>query len=272
MLQEIAMDIIRAALREVIPAKRSESSCGFTLIELLVVVAIIALLVAILIPALEQARDQAKSSVCAHSVRQIGLSFFTYTNDYQGYLPYGFVDYAVTDTFEWERALAPYLSFVDPGGPGWGPPENKEYWADTRFGDKLICPASMDYPGTIYGCNYGTVFPFSGYKAAPPGHSMHYPRAGIKLMEISTSTFLITDGDIRIYSPYNWAFDYDADGDGLDDTATVLHASIDYNCGFPTVHMNGANYLFASGSASWVSMKDWERNDGNIWGDPITLK
>ena len=261
------MDSKRAAVREVIPAKRSKSSCGFTLIELLVVVAIIALLVAILIPALEQARDQAKSSVCAHSVRQVGLSFFTYTNDYQGYLPYGWVDPNVTDMFEWERALSPYLAFVSPGDPSWGAPEYKEYWADTRFGDNLICPASMDYQGTIYACNYGIVFPFSGYKLAPG-----FPRPGVKLMEISTSTFLLTDGDIRVYSPYGWAFDDDRSGNDVFDTATVLHASIPYNCGFPTVHMNGANYLFASGSASWVSMEDWEQNDGNIWGDPTTLK
>ena len=60
---------------------------GFTLIELLVVVAIIALLVAILVPAVGRAREEARLAVCASSLKQYGLSWFLYAQDYNGAIP-----------------------------------------------------------------------------------------------------------------------------------------------------------------------------------------
>ncbi|MDW8343731.1 MAG: prepilin-type N-terminal cleavage/methylation domain-containing protein [Verrucomicrobiae bacterium] len=66
-------------------AKRAEEK-AFTLIELLLVVAIIALLAAILLPALNTARERARSIACASSLRQIGLAFQLYPDDYNGYV------------------------------------------------------------------------------------------------------------------------------------------------------------------------------------------
>lgn len=60
---------------------------AFTLIELLVVVAIIAVLMAILLPALSSAREQAKAVKCLSNLKQIGNVVFTYTNEYDGYIP-----------------------------------------------------------------------------------------------------------------------------------------------------------------------------------------
>lgn len=58
---------------------------GFTLIELLVVISIIALLVAILLPALKAAREAARVSVCLSNLRQIGIGYHMYANDFDGY-------------------------------------------------------------------------------------------------------------------------------------------------------------------------------------------
>lgn len=60
---------------------------GFTLIELLVVIAIIAILAAILFPVFAQAREKARQTVCTSNVKEIGLAWLMYVQDYDETFP-----------------------------------------------------------------------------------------------------------------------------------------------------------------------------------------
>jgi len=80
---------------------------GFTLIELLVVIAIIAILAAILFPVFERARAKANSASCQSQLKQIGLAFLMYAQDYDELLPEG--------EGLFRRAEFPYLPAWDIG-------------------------------------------------------------------------------------------------------------------------------------------------------------
>jgi prepilin-type N-terminal cleavage/methylation domain-containing protein/prepilin-type processing-associated H-X9-DG protein len=86
---------------------------GFTLIELLVVIAIIAILAAILFPVFARAREKARQSSCQSNLKQIGIAWAMYAQDYDERYPRGsgYVAAAtVTSTYgEWYITLEPYI-------------------------------------------------------------------------------------------------------------------------------------------------------------------
>jgi prepilin-type N-terminal cleavage/methylation domain-containing protein/prepilin-type processing-associated H-X9-DG protein len=60
---------------------------GFTLIELLVVIAIIAILASILFPVYSRARAKARQAKCLSNLKQLGLAFKMYIDDFDECIP-----------------------------------------------------------------------------------------------------------------------------------------------------------------------------------------
>ncbi len=140
--------------------KRDRSAAAFTLIELLVVIAIIAILAAILFPVFAKAREKARQSSCASNVKQMGLAFLQYAQDYDETLPgvrFGTGSYPQdvwpdpTNHGGWTRvffvAVAPYIKSVQiyecPSDAGSG-----HRWYDALG-------MSYGYNEYLYNSNYG---------------------------------------------------------------------------------------------------------------------
>lgn len=87
-------------------AKDSRRIRAFTLIELLVVIAIIMLLLGLLLPSVQRVREAANRMACGSNLRQIGIAFHHYANDYNAHFPPSrLADRRAT----WAVLLMPYL-------------------------------------------------------------------------------------------------------------------------------------------------------------------
>lgn len=127
--------------------QRRKTPVGFTLIELLVVIAIIAILAAILFPVFAQAREQARAISCLSNMKQLGLGFKMYAQDYDESFPMG--TYPGPRNWEVNLDVDPYpptsQCLDDGAAAGWP----GAAWKGFNPGD-----GGPDYTGCAYGFEF----------------------------------------------------------------------------------------------------------------------
>ena len=135
---------------------------GFTLVELLVVITIISILIALLLPALAAARQAALGVACESNLRQFGIVFSVYENDYQGSM--------VAPDYVGGITWLGMLDQVEPGGGAGSWPENANWntyphsYAVEYGLDKIwLCPAVVALEGATTAAGDLNIFDGHGY-------------------------------------------------------------------------------------------------------------
>ncbi|HEY3331542.1 MAG TPA: DUF1559 domain-containing protein [Capsulimonadaceae bacterium] len=226
-------------------SRKHATSLGFTLIELLVVIAIIAILAAILFPVFAKAREKARQTSCASNLKQMGIAFTQYSQDYDERFPSGVmtsgttgVDYcATTSGLGWAGQVYPYVKSVD----------------------VFACPDdTTKAPAISYSMNIdvaiGTLDPTGGHCGA--GKVANWGTGGaISKMVAPASTVLLVEATGITQDPSIYGELKSSDTDGVDyigpyglGSAKLDTGQLPTNLGVPFRdkegrHTGGANYL-----------------------------
>ncbi len=228
-----------------------QTSSGFTLIELLVVIAIIAILAAILFPVFATAREKARQATCASNLKQLGLAFIQYEQDYDEYFPVGTPSQIAGDEHKsgWATAIYPYV---------------KTYAV-------YSCPDDLYTPPNLYNkCSYYMSWALTGYNNGTPTNpgppmllsQLMSPSQSVELAECTKNYWSLPTTAIPLGDNSPTACGFSANSTltvgsyamgPLGGSEYLSNPAIDLVSTYlPPRHSGGANYLAFDGHVKWL--------------------
>jgi prepilin-type N-terminal cleavage/methylation domain-containing protein/prepilin-type processing-associated H-X9-DG protein len=243
---------------------------GFTLIELLVVVAIISLLAAILFPVFARARENARRASCMSNMKQLGLAFMMYTQDYDDQLPTDSSPSGKIPPYSWDVCIAPYVGVKVAVGaspsifrcPSDTSADNRRSYSVPMGGNYLGVTSdthSIINATFVFGEDYNlSPVTLIGVKTS----DIPEPATTILLAEhpsVPTSTTLT-----NLYGAYNGSYV---------SSFTGAATGQDWGIAGSELHFGGWNYLFCDGHVKWMYPRQTvigaqhltSRVPGNLW-------
>lgn len=170
--------------------KSSSRNYGFTLIELLVVIAIIAILSAILFPVFAKAREKARQTACASNLKQIGLAFTQYVQDYDETYPYAsFDNYNVY----WDQVISTYIKAGNGAWTGGG-----------YTGGIWQCPSNPGNQTYEYHPNVNVVLAEGQWNGCNQAEA---PPDPLSVIQAPTDTVLVYEVGANAGQNWNYAYD-----------------------------------------------------------------
>jgi prepilin-type N-terminal cleavage/methylation domain-containing protein/prepilin-type processing-associated H-X9-DG protein len=216
-------------------------SRAFTLIELLVVIAIIAILAAILFPVFARARENARRTSCMSNIKNMGLAFMQYTQDYDEIMPRTTVcgpqtlETGKTTNSTYSCSAGEYLHL-------W----QHSVYPYVKSPQAYLCPSSTkDWDGS-----YGGSMPF--------GYNLRLSGQALAAILTPTETIVLADTALTANT-----YLMDARSDGTNFSQPDPR------------HLETFNMVYADGHAkaqkpeNWIAQAVW---NGNCAADPVWPK
>jgi len=217
---------------------------AFTLIELLTVIAIITVLAAILFPVFTQAREKARQAACLNNMKQIGLAFTSYLQDYnEAFPPTDFGPAAPPEArITWYELIDSYVkSGITLVNSAKKQRKSVFYCPDYDFATPDPNPAIRGFNLTRGAESYVSntnLMPHYRNLAPPYSSPVHV------LAEVEYATNVVLTGP-------GLGKDPDADGNDSRYDYTFSHVDDAMYMNARTRHLWGANYLAVDGHARW---------------------